>query len=311
VLRIASVPEPVLKDDEVLVKVLAAAVTRADAATRDANSKAGPVIKVISELVSGIGRPRQPILGTDFAGEVAAVGAHATEFKVGDPIFGSMGFRFGSWAEYATIPASGRVALKPDSLTFEQAAPVTDGGLYAQSLELAAIKPGQRVLVYGASGAIGSAGVQLAKSFGADVTAVCGTKGFEAVKSLGPDRMIDYTKQDFTKDGEKYDVIFDAVGKHSFSRCKDSLKSGGVYVATDGLSNILLNFSTRFFGDKRVRFSIPPRFTKQEVLLLKRLIDAGEFRPLIDRVYPMDEVIDAVRYVETEQKIGNVVLTIP
>jgi NADPH:quinone reductase-like Zn-dependent oxidoreductase len=311
VLRIADVPEPVLKDDEILVKVHATAVTRADAATRDANRKSGRVISGISQLVSGVGRPRQPILGTDFAGEVAAVGSQVTGFKVGDPVFGSMGFRFGSWAEYATIPAAGRIARKPDSLTFEQAAPVTDGGLYAQCLKLADIRPGGRVLVYGASGAIGTAGVQLAKSFGAEVTAVCSTKGLEVVKSLGPARVIDYTKEDFTKNGETYDVIFDAVGKHSFVRCKGSLKPGGVFLPTDGLANLVLDFSTRLFGDKKVRFAIPPRFTKDEVLLLKELIDAGKFRPIIDRVYRMDDVVEAVRYVETEQKIGNVVLTIP
>ncbi len=311
VLRIADVPKPEPKPGEVLVKVHAAAVTRADAATRDANSKAGWWVSLISQLVSGIGKPRQPILGTDFAGEVAAVAAGVTEFKAGDPVFGSMGFRFGSWAEFTTIRADRLIAHMPESLTFEQAAPTTDGGLYAQCIKLAKIRPGQKVLVYGTSGAIGSAGAQLAKSFGAEVTGVTSAKNLEAVKSLGVDHVIDYQTEDFTQNGQCYDVIFDAVGKHSFARCKSSLKPGGAYVATDGLANLYLAIWTRRFGDRKVIFDLPPHFTRDDVLGLKKLIDEGRYKVLIDRVYPMDEVIDAVRYVETEQKVGNVVLTIP
>jgi len=311
VLRVADVPKPEPKAGEVLVKVRAAAVTRADAATRNANRTSGRAISMISRLVSGVRGPRQPILGTDFAGEVAALGEAVTEFKVGDAVFGSTGFRFGSWAECVTVPASGRIALKPESLSFEQAAPITDGGLYAQCLTLAHIQPNQRVLVYGASGAIGTAGLQLARSFGAEVTAVCGTKNLELMKSLGADHVIDYQHEDFTRNGQTYDVIFDAVGKHSFSRCKSSLKPGGAYVATDGFANLGLTLWTRSFGDRKVIFDVPPRFTKDQVLLLKRLIDEGRYVAVIDRVYPMDDVINAVRYVETEQKVGNVVLTIP
>jgi NADPH:quinone reductase-like Zn-dependent oxidoreductase len=311
VLRIADVPKPEPKPGELLVRVRAAAVTRADAATRDANSKGGPAITMVSRLVSGLRAPRQPILGTDFAGEVAALGQGVSSFKVGDAVFGSMGFRFGSWAEFATIPAERLVALKPDSLSFEQAAPTTDGGLYAQCLKLARIQAGQRVLVYGASGAIGTAGVQLAKSFGAEVTGVTSTKNLEVVRSLGVDHVIDYQKDDFTRNGQTYDVIFDAVGKHSFTRCKGSLKPGGAYVATDGFGNLWRAIWTRRFGDRKVIFDIPPSFTRDDVLMLKRLIEAGKYRVVIDRVYPMDDVVEAVRYVETEQKVGNVVLTIP
>jgi NADPH:quinone reductase-like Zn-dependent oxidoreductase len=311
VLRIADVPKPEPKPGEVLVRVRAAAVTRADAATRDANRKSGRATSMVSRLVSGARRPRQPILGTDFAGEVTALGGGVTDFKVGDAVFGSSGFRFGSWAEYVVLPASGRIALKPESLSFEQAAPITDGGLYAQCLNLAHIRPKQRVLVYGASGAIGTAGMQLAKSFGAEVTAVCGTKNLELMKSLGADHVVDYMHEDFTRNGETYDVIFDAVGKHSFSRCRSSLKPGGAYVATDGFANLGLMLWTRWFGGRKVIFAVPPRFTKDEVLLLKRLIEEGRYTAVIDRVYPMDDVIEAVRYVETEQKVGNVVLTIP
>ena len=311
VLHIANVPEPVLRDGEVLVKIRAAGVSRADAATRDANRKSGPAVSAISRLVSGLRRPRQPILGTDFSGEVAALGARAYGFRVGDRVFGSMGFRFGAWAEYATIPAARLIAHKPESLSFEEAAPITDGGLYAQCLKKAKIRPGQRVLVYGASGAIGTAGVQLAKSLGAEVTAVCGTKNLELMKTLGADHVIDYMREDFTKNGETYDVVFDAVGKHSFERSKGSIKPGGCFVATDGFTNLVLRLRTSRFGDRKVIFDIPPRFTQEDVLSLKRLIDAGRYRAVIDHVYPMDEVVEAVRYVETEQKVGNVVLTIP
>ncbi|HZQ48688.1 MAG TPA: NAD(P)-dependent alcohol dehydrogenase [Candidatus Dormibacteraeota bacterium] len=311
VLRIADVPKPDPQPDEILVKIRAAGVSRADVHTREANAKSGAVVSGISRLVSGVRRPRQPILGTDFAGEVAAVGSTAAGFKVGDAVFGSMGFRFGSWAEFAVMRADRLVAPKPESLTFEQAAPVTDGGLYAQALKLAHIQPGQTVLVYGASGAIGTAGVQLAKSFGAEVTGVTTTKNLDVVRSIGADYVIDYTAEDFTKNGKTYDVIFDAVGKHSFERCKGSLKAGGAFVATDGFSNLLLTMWTRRFGDKRVIFDIPPRFDKNSVLLLKDLIDTGRYKVIIDRVYPMDDVIEACRYVETEQKVGNVVLTIP
>ena len=306
VLRIADVPKPDPKPGEILVKIHAAGVTRADAATRDANRKSGAIVSGFSRLVSGIGKPRQPILGTDFAGEVAALGAGVTGFKPGDPVFGSMGFRFGSWAEYATIPAGRLIAPKPDSLTFEQAAPITDGGLYAQCLKFARIQPGQSVLVYGASGAIGTAGVQLAKSWGAEVTGVTSTKNLEIVKSLGADHVIDYTQEDFTRNGQAYDVIFDAVGKHAYARCKRSLKPGGRYVATDGFANLVLKL-----WNKHVIFDVPPHFTKDDVLMLKGLIDAGKYTAVIDRVYEMDDVIEAVRYVETEQKVGNVVLTIP
>ncbi len=311
VLRIADVPKPEPKPDEILVKIRAAGVSRADVHTREANAKSGALVSGISRLVSGVRRPRQPILGTDFAGEVVAVGSTAAGFKVGDAVFGSKGFSFGSWAEFGVVRADKLIALKPESLSFEQAAPVTDGGLYAQCLKLARIQPGQAVLVYGASGAIGTAGVQLAKSFGAEVTGVTTTKNLDVVRSIGADHVIDYTVEDFTKNSKTYDVIFDAVGKHSFERCKGSLKVGGAFVATDGFSNMLLTVWTRRFGDKRVIFDIPPRFDKDGVLLLKDLIDAGRYKVVIDRIYPMVEVVEACRYVETEQKVGNVVLTIP
>jgi NADPH:quinone reductase-like Zn-dependent oxidoreductase len=199
----------------------------------------------------------------------------------------------------------------PAGASFEQAAPISDGALNALwCLRVADLRRGQRNLVYGASGAIGTAGVQLAKHFGADVTAVCSTKNLELVKSLGADRVIDYTKDDFTKNGQTYDVIFDAVGKHSFKRCVGSLNPGGKYLATDGFRNLFLAVWTSRFGDKKVMFQLPPQYAKKDLFFLKELIEAGKYRAVIDRSDPMEDVAEAARYVETEQKTGNVVLTI-
>jgi NADPH:quinone reductase-like Zn-dependent oxidoreductase len=177
-------------------------------------------------------------------------------------------------------------------------------------LEAAHVHQGQKMVIYGASGAIGTAGVQLAKYFGADVTAVCNTKNVELVRSLGADRVIDYTQEDFTKNGETYDVIFDAVGKHSFKKSKASLKPGGVYVATDGFRNFFLALWTARIGDRKAIFPIPPHYTQKNVEFLKKVIEAGKFRAVIDRCYPLEEIVEATRYVETQQKTGNVVLTI-
>jgi NADPH:quinone reductase-like Zn-dependent oxidoreductase len=303
--RLEDVARPVPKEDEVLVKIHAATVTRTDCGIR-----AGKPFFV--RLIFGLRRPKQRILGTELAGEVAAIGAEVTKFAVGDHVFGSTeAFKSGSHAEFVCVREAGPLAHKPAAMTFEEAAAVTDGAVLAlMCLESVHPQSGQAILVYGASGAIGTAGVQLAKHFGADVTAVCSTKNLELVRSLGADTVIDYTREDFTKSGRTYDVIFDAVGKHSFSRCKGSLKPGGAYVATDGLANVFRALWTSRIGDKKVLFPIPPHYTKASVLLIKELIEAGEFRAVIDRCYPLEEVVEATRYVETEQKTGNVVLTI-
>jgi NADPH:quinone reductase-like Zn-dependent oxidoreductase len=175
---------------------------------------------------------------------------------------------------------------------------------------MADLRPGRRILIYGASGAIGTAAVQLAKHLGADITAVCGTKNLELVRSLGADRVIDYTQEDFTKNGQTYDVILDAVGKHSFKRCRESLEPGGLYLPTDGPINIILALLPSRKGAKRVVFQIPPRIPKQDVLFLKGLVETGRYRPVIDRCYPLEDVVEATKYVETQQKVGNVVLTV-
>jgi NADPH:quinone reductase-like Zn-dependent oxidoreductase len=311
VLRVAEVERPVPKDDEVLVRIRAATVNRSDAHIREANRSNGPVVMTISRMVSGWRGPRQPILGTELAGEVAAVGASVRKFVVGDEVFANTGFRFGAHAEYAAVPESGRIALKPSNMSFEEAAAVTDGALNCLwCFRSADLRKEESILVYGASGSIGTAGVQLAKSFGANVTAVCNTKNVELVRSLGADEVIDYLKDDFTKNGKTYDVIFDAVGKHSFGRSKGSLKPGGRYIATDHLGNILLAAWTGRFGDKKVIFAIPPRYTQEDMLFLKQLIEAGRYRAVIDRHYPLEQVVEATKYVESQQKVGNVVLTV-
>jgi NADPH:quinone reductase-like Zn-dependent oxidoreductase len=309
--RLADVERPVPKEDEVLVKIHATTVTRADCAVREANRRNGLAAALYSRVISGLLRPRQRILGSELAGEVEAVGAEVLEFAIGDHVFGVSAWNFGAHAEFICMRESAPLAHKPASMSFEEAAAVCDGAILAlMCLRRANLRKGRRILIYGASGAIGTAGVQLAKYFEADVTAVCSTKNLQTVRSLGADRVIDYTQEDFTKNGQTYDAIFDAVGKLSFGRCRGSLSRGGIYLATDGFQNLILELWTKLFGDKKVIFPIPPRYTKKDVLFLKELIEAGRYRSVIDRCYPLEDVVKATRYVETEHKTGNVVLTI-
>ncbi len=311
VLRIEEVERPIPREDEVLIRVRAAAVTRADCATREANRRSGPLVSLLSHVVFGLRRPRQRILGSELAGEVEAAGAAVRTFVVGDRVFGSSGIRFGAHAEYVCLPEGGRIARMPAALSFAEAAAIPDGGLNANwCLRQAGLRSGQRILVYGASGAIGTAAVQLARSIGVDVTAVCSTSHVELVRSLGAGRVIDYTSEDFTKNGETYDVIFDAVGKEPFGRCKDSLTGNGIYLATDGFRNLLLTLWTSRIGGRKVIFRIPPRYTKDDVVFLKELVEAGRYRAVVDRSYPMAQVVEAARFVETEHKTGNVILTV-
>src|SRR6266849_11172328 len=304
VLRLEEVEQQVPQDHDVLIKVHATTVNRTDCGVR-----AGKPFMV--RFFFGLRRPKLRILGTEVAGEIEAVGEAVRQFAVGDQVFGIHPWKFGAHAEFMCVNESAPLAHKPAGLSFEEAAAVCDGAFLAlKCLRSAAVHTGQRVLVYGASGSIGTAGVQLAKYFGADVTAVCSTKNVDVVRSLGADRVIDYTKEDFTKNGETYDVIFDFVGMLSFSRCRASLKPGGIYNPTDGLQNIILAPLTSWIGGKRVIFPIPPRYTKKDVLFIKELIEAGRYRAVIDRSYPLEQVVEANRYVETKQKTGNVVLTV-
>ena len=311
VLHFEDVERPAPRDDEVLIKIHATTVNRIDCHTREANRSNGRAIMILSRLVSGVRAPRERILGNELAGEVEQVGGSVSEFQVGDRVFGLTGLGFGAYAEYKCMRESARIAHIPEGMTYEVAAPMCDGALNALwCLRLADLEKRQKVLIYGASGAIGTAAVQLARHFKTDVTAVCSTKNLELVKSIGAARVIDYTVEDFTKNGERYDVIFDAVGKHTFARCKGSLTPGGAYLATDGFRNIALALWTSRFGDKKVIFQLPPVYGKGDVLFLKELAEKGEYRPVIDSVYPLEQVIEATKYVETQQKTGNVVLTV-
>ena len=303
VLRLADVETPVPKEDEVLVRIHATTVNRSDCGWRAPHP-------FFSRVFTGLLRPKRPILGSELAGVVEAVGPAVTSFEAGDEVYG---MKSGAHAEYVCAREGAAIAHKPAGMSFEEAAAVCDGAIIALTcLRKAGLRQGQSIVVYGASGSIGTAGVQLAKHFGAHVTAVCGTKNVELVGSLGADEVVDYTREDFTRNGRAYDVVFDAVGKHSFRRCWRSLKRGGVYLETD-LGFMwhapVLALLTRWIGDKRVTIPIP-NYTQADVLFLKGLIEAGEYRAVIDRSYPLEDVVEATRYVETGQKTGNVVLTV-
>ena len=304
VLRVEEVERPLPKEDEVLLRVHATTVTRTDCGWRAAKP-------FFVRAFTGLRRPRQKILGMELAGEVEAVGAAVNAFEVGDQVFGVTGF--GANAEFVCMRESAALAHKPARMTFEEAAAVCDGACIAlAAMRKSKLSNGRSILVYGASGSIGTAAVQLAKHLEADVTAVCNTKNVELARSLGADEVIDYTQEDFTKNGKTYDVIFDAVGKHSYRRCRHSLRQDGIYLETDlgFLWHVpLLALASRWIGDKRVTLPIP-KYTKENVLFLKGLIEAGRYRAVIDRRSPLEQVVEATRYVETGQKTGNVVLTV-
>ena len=305
VLRLEDVERPVPEGDEVLVRIHATTVNRTDTGFRSAEF-------FVARVFTGLLRPRRKILGSEFAGEVAAVGAGVTAFAVGDRVFG-VNAKGGAHAEFISMRETAPLAHMPDGASFEEAAAVCDGATLALwVLRRTCLHEGQEILVYGASGSIGTAAVQLAKYFGADVTAVCNTKNVELVRSLGARTVIDYTKDDFTKTGETYDLVFDAVGKLSFGRCRDLLKPGGTYAVTDLgklWQNPFLVLWTSRVGEKKVLIPLP-RHTKEDVLFLRELMATGKYRPVIDRSYPLEDVVEAAGYVETGQKTGNVVLTL-
>jgi len=305
VLRVAEVERPVPADDEVLVRVRATTVTRGDAmGVRTVEYR-------FTRIATGIRRPRHTSHGTEFAGVVEEVGPLVTEFQVGDEVFG---VRSGANAQYIAVRESRAIAHKPAGLTFEEAAAVPEGAL----LVLSCMRPafpleGKDVLVYGAAGSVGTAAVQLlAEHFQMNVTAVCDTKDVELVRSLGAGVVVDRLREDFTRNGETYDVVFDAVGRHSFRRCRGSLRPGGIYISMDlGFLYHLVPLAlvSRFVGRKRATVGIG-RYRKEDLLLVKRLLEDGAYRPVIDRTYGLDDVVEATRYVETGQKTGNVVLTV-
>ncbi|MFC4116779.1 NAD(P)-dependent alcohol dehydrogenase [Nonomuraea zeae] len=306
VVSVSEVARPSARDGELLVKVHATTVNRTDCALRAAKP-------FIWRLFAGLVRPKLAVIGTEFAGEVAAVGAGVTSYKVGDKVFGYNDETFGAHAAYMTISQDGKLAIMPDGLSYEEAAPSTEGSHYALTiLRVAKVRAGHDVLVYGATGAIGSAAVQLLRDLGATVTAVCDTKGLELVRSLGASRVVDYTAEDFTKDEQRYDAVIDAVGKTSFGRCRRLLKPRGVFLASDvgpWSQNVFLPLVTPLLGGRRVLFPLP-RNDPGMARHFKELIESGAFKPVIDRRYPLEQILEAYRYVETGQKIGNVVISV-
>lgn len=306
VAQLMEVATPTPKDNEVLVKVYASTVNRTDAGFRSAEY-------FISRFWSGLLAPKFQILGCEFAGVIEAIGATVTTFKPGDKVFGFNDTSFGGHAEYLTISESNAIAHIPEGTSFEIAAAITEGAHYALvDIRAAKVTAGQQVLVYGATGAIGSAAVQLLKHVGAIVTAVCDTKNVALVKTLGADTVIDYKTRDFTKTENKYAFIFDAVGKSSFSQCKPLLTSKGIYISTElgkNGENIWYALITPLLGGKKLLFPIPS-ITKEDVLFLKSLIETGAFKPVIDSYYSLEQIVAAYKYVESGQKTGNVVIQI-
>jgi NADPH:quinone reductase-like Zn-dependent oxidoreductase len=307
VLQLINTDKPIPKDNEVLVQVKATTVNRTDCATLGAKPP------ILGRLVSGLLKPRKPILGTEFSGIVESVGSNVSSFKRGDRVFGLDTMGLSSHAEYLTIAEDKALTTMPDTLSFEQAAASLEGAHYGYNMiNKVVLEPGQKVLVNGASGGIGSATVQLLKHFKADITAVCNTKNIERVKSLGANRVIDYEKEDFTKETHAYTLILDTVGKSSFGKCKPQLDPGGAYLSSElgkWGQNIFFALIKPVIGSKKVLFPVPFD-CKRSVLLIKKLIEDGEFKAVIDRTYPLDQIADAFNYVNSGQKTGNVVITL-
>jgi NADPH:quinone reductase-like Zn-dependent oxidoreductase len=290
VVEIRDVPKPVPKDNEVLVKIHASTLSRGDSRMRSLDVPGGRFTRLLARLFLGIGGPRKKILGMQLAGQIESVGESVTKFKVGDDVFASTyPTGFGGHAEYKALPEDTVMAIKPSNASFEEAAtfPVPAMGAF-NVLKRASIEPGQSVLVYGASGAVGTNAIQLSKYWGADVTGACSESNFEMVKSLGADNLIDYRTTDFTQTGEKYNVIFDAVGKISSSGSESALKESGIFLCIESQ------------GKERT----------EELLELKEIIEEGKLMSVIDRTYPLEEIVEAYRYVDTGRKKGNVVITL-
>jgi NADPH:quinone reductase-like Zn-dependent oxidoreductase len=308
VLQLKEVAKPTPKDNEILIKTHATTVTSGDWRVRSLDVPIG--FGLMSRLVFGVFRPRQPILGTELAGDVESVGKDVSKFKVGDQVFAFSGARMGCYAEYKCMPEDGTVTLKPPNLSYDEAAALSFGGTTALDFfRRGKLQSGEKVLVNGASGGVGTAAVQLAKHFGADVTGVCSTANVELVKSLGAKHVIDYTKDDFTKDGETYDIIMDTVGTAPFSRSKGSLKEGGrLLQVLGGLPDMLQIPWVAMTSSKKI-IAGPAAERLDDLRFLAELAQAGKFRPVIDRRYPFEQIVEAHRYIDTGRKKGNVIIT--
>jgi NADPH:quinone reductase-like Zn-dependent oxidoreductase len=305
-IQIEELEKPVPNDNEVLIKVIATTVNRTDCA----NLTGKPFIM---HLVLGLFKPRKTTLGTDFAGIVVETGQNVREFSINDRVFGFTDLGLESQAEYMKIEPKGNLMIIPDNCDFKQAAASLEGAHYAYSfIHKAKIKPGQRILINGATGAIGSASLQFAKQFDVRITATCSTKNIQLIQSLGAHKIIDFTKDDFTKDNEKYDLIFDAVGKSTFGKCKHLLKNGGIYISSElgpYAQNPFLALFPSLGSKKKVIFPIP--FSIQKTLpYIKELLEKGEFKPVIDREYSLNEISEAYEYVMTGEKTGNVIVSL-
>lgn len=305
VIKIKELARPVPKDNEVLIRVYATTVNRTDCAMLRAKP-------FIMRFITGLFKPLNPILGTDFSGMVEAKGKEVSSFEVGDRVFGFDDSGVSSHAYYMSLSEDKAMAQIPDQQTYEQAAASIEGAHYAYNfINKVDIKAGQKVLVNGATGAIGSAAVQLLKYYGASVTAVGNTQNIALMRSLGAEKVIDYLQEDFTQTNDKYHYVFDTVGKSEFSKCKPILEAGGTYISSElgpYAQNPFLALTTRFFGDKKVVFPVPTD-KKKSVLLIKKLCEEGKFEAVIDRRYALKDIVDAFRYVETGEKTGNVVIT--
>ena len=318
VLQLKEVEKPVPKDNEVLIKVHATTVNYGDIIARNFK-KISPrkftmpmPLWFPTRMVFGFKKPRKKILGNEFAGEIEAVGKNVKRFNKGDQVFGYRGQSMGTYAEYICMPEKGTVAIKPSNMTFKEAAAIPYGAIMALNLlKKVNIQPGQKVLINGASGGIGSASVQFAKfHFGAEVTGVCSTPRLELVKSLGADKVIDYTNEDFTANGETYDLIFDILGKSSFSRCKNSLKKNGHYLlASFKMKQLFQMLWTKIKGSKKVICAFASE-KAEDLIFIKELIEAGKIKSIIDKCYPLEQIVEAHRYVETGNKKGNIVITL-
>jgi len=309
VLELKEVAKPTPRDNEVLIRTHATTVTSGDCRVRSLHMPVG--FGLIARLVLGVSRPRQSILGSELAGKVESVGKDVNKFKIGDEVFAFTGARLGCHAEYKCMPEDGAVVLKPANLNFDEAAAISSGGTTALDFfRRAKLQSGEKVVVNGASGGVGTAAVQLAKHFGADVTGVCSTANMQLVRSLGANHVIDYTKQDFTENGETYDIIVDTAGTVPFSRSKASLKDRGrLLLVLSGLPDILQMPWVSMTSSKKV-IAGPAAGRAEDLRFLAELAEAGEFKPVIDRRYPLEQIAEAHRYVDTGRKKGNVIITL-